>query len=286
MAKKGRARKRRATKGAPVPTVSVDGIEVLAGLLKQIVSGGAIGNRTDHSLTYGMFAVPTRPGRVGTLRIEKRVAGDGMVLKLTMSDGQCRTCVQKVNATMRCRNDRLSTPLEWSLSEEMFMDGRPVPLTKISKTASVNRRVAEISDVSGTRKIDLPGAWRDQQTLSVRAHCRPAQNGVILRQVGIGPDVNMVDSFFDVFFDIEIPDDGSFDPGSPSVIMEFDGHFLPQPGAIPGDADLDGDVDLDDFVILKTNFGVEGTDWGQANFNADNTTDLDDFVILKSHFGQ
>lgn len=159
MAKKGRARKRRATKGAPVPTVSVDGIEVLPGLLKQVVSGGAIGNRTDHCLTYGMFAVPTKAGRPGTLRIEKRMEGDGIVLKLTMSDGQCRTCIQKVNATMRCRNDRLSTPLEWNVSEEMFMDGRPVPFTKISKTASVNRRAAEISDVSGTQKIDLPGAY-------------------------------------------------------------------------------------------------------------------------------
>ncbi|MHC4202217.1 MAG: hypothetical protein ACYSU0_19675 [Planctomycetota bacterium] len=159
MAKERRAGRRRARKGAPVPTVSVDGIEVPAGLLKLVVSGGTIGNRTDHSLTYGMFAVPTGVGRPGTLRIQKRTKGENIVLKLSMSDGQCRTCVQKVNATMRCRNDRLSTPLKWSVSAEMFMAGRPVPLTKITKTASVNRGAAEISDVSGTRKIDLPGAY-------------------------------------------------------------------------------------------------------------------------------
>jgi hypothetical protein len=56
------------------------------------------------------------------------------------------------------------------------------------------------------------------------------------------------------------------------------------PDPHPGDADLDGDVDLDDFVALKSNFGV-GTTWGEGDFDGDNDVDLDDFVILKSNFG-
>ena len=51
--------------------------------------------------------------------------------------------------------------------------------------------------------------------------------------------------------------------------------------AIPGDLDGDGDVDLDDFVILKTNFGMGPG----GDCDGDGDTDLDDFVILKTNFG-
>ena len=50
---------------------------------------------------------------------------------------------------------------------------------------------------------------------------------------------------------------------------------------VAGDLDGDGDVDLDDFVILKNAFGVG--DAGDCDDDGD--TDLDDFVILKNNFG-
>ncbi len=53
---------------------------------------------------------------------------------------------------------------------------------------------------------------------------------------------------------------------------------------LPGDADLDGDVDLEDFHILKTNFGT-GTTWAEGDFDEDGDVDLDDFYILKINFG-
>ncbi|MFW6154465.1 MAG: hypothetical protein ACOC95_04530 [Planctomycetota bacterium] len=54
----------------------------------------------------------------------------------------------------------------------------------------------------------------------------------------------------------------------------------------PGDADGDGDVDLDDFVLLKTNFGTsEGATCGMGDFDGDGDVDLDDFVLLKTNFG-
>ncbi len=55
--------------------------------------------------------------------------------------------------------------------------------------------------------------------------------------------------------------------------------------SIPGDADEDGDVDLNDFFLLKKCFGIEGASWGDGDFDANGTADLSDFVILKSHFG-
>ncbi|MFW6153743.1 MAG: dockerin type I domain-containing protein [Planctomycetota bacterium] len=57
------------------------------------------------------------------------------------------------------------------------------------------------------------------------------------------------------------------------------------PARKPGDADGDGDVDLDDFVILKTHFGSTQAAWEQGDFTGDGNVDLDDFVVLKSNFG-
>jgi hypothetical protein len=54
----------------------------------------------------------------------------------------------------------------------------------------------------------------------------------------------------------------------------------------PGDADADGDVDLDDFVLLKNNFGTTtGATCAMGDFDADGDVDLDDFVLLKNNFG-
>ncbi len=54
----------------------------------------------------------------------------------------------------------------------------------------------------------------------------------------------------------------------------------------PGDADGDGDVDLDDFAILKRNFGTsEGADCSMGDFDEDGDVDLDDFALLKTNFG-
>ncbi|MFW6153842.1 MAG: right-handed parallel beta-helix repeat-containing protein [Planctomycetota bacterium] len=52
-----------------------------------------------------------------------------------------------------------------------------------------------------------------------------------------------------------------------------------------GDATLDGRVDLDDFVALKTHFGAADAGWADGDFDGDADVDLDDFVLLKSHFG-
>jgi hypothetical protein len=53
---------------------------------------------------------------------------------------------------------------------------------------------------------------------------------------------------------------------------------------LPGDANLDGTVDLTDFGILKANFGA-GDEWLEGDFNVDGQVDLGDFGILKANFG-
>ena len=51
-----------------------------------------------------------------------------------------------------------------------------------------------------------------------------------------------------------------------------------------GDANLDGAVDLTDFVILRNHFNQSGN-WLAGDFTGDGTIDLADFVILRNNFG-
>ena len=56
--------------------------------------------------------------------------------------------------------------------------------------------------------------------------------------------------------------------------------------SLPGDADFDGDVDLDDFARLKAHFGSVSATAADGDFNGDGRIDLSDFALLKSNFGK
>ncbi len=53
---------------------------------------------------------------------------------------------------------------------------------------------------------------------------------------------------------------------------------------IAGDANFDGQVNLSDFGVLKSNFGGSGG-FAAGDFNGDGQIDLSDFGLLKQHFG-
>jgi hypothetical protein len=52
-----------------------------------------------------------------------------------------------------------------------------------------------------------------------------------------------------------------------------------------GDANLDGQVTLQDFNALASNFGTSGKGWHQGDFNYDFTVNLQDFNRLAANFG-
>lgn len=72
--------------------------------------------------------------------------------------------------------------------------------------------------------------------------------------------------------------------GDAGVYAEIGSLTLVAP-RLPGDADGNGTVDLEDFNVLKTNFGQSGA-WEQGDFTGDGTIDLNDFNVLKTHFGE
>ncbi len=56
--------------------------------------------------------------------------------------------------------------------------------------------------------------------------------------------------------------------------------------ALPGDANLDGRVDVNDLTIVLSHFGQTGASWGTGDFVGDGTVDVNDLTIILSHFGQ
>ena len=56
--------------------------------------------------------------------------------------------------------------------------------------------------------------------------------------------------------------------------------------ALPGDANLDGKVDINDLTIVLSNFGQSGMTWGTGDFNGDGKVDINDLTVLLSNFGQ
>ena len=54
---------------------------------------------------------------------------------------------------------------------------------------------------------------------------------------------------------------------------------------VTGDADLDGDVDVQDFLAVSRSFGRDGQGWAGGDFDGDGTTQVRDFLELSRNFG-
>ena len=55
---------------------------------------------------------------------------------------------------------------------------------------------------------------------------------------------------------------------------------------LPGDANLDGKVNINDLTIVLANYGQNGTMWSQGEFTGDGTVDINDLTIVLAHYGQ
>ena len=77
--------------------------------------------------------------------------------------------------------------------------------------------------------------------------------------------------------------DNGYIVGSGTIGGQTDG-FLLTP-ALPGDANLDGTVDINDLTIVLAHYGQTGTTWSQGEFTADGTVDINDLTIVLAHYG-
>jgi hypothetical protein len=55
--------------------------------------------------------------------------------------------------------------------------------------------------------------------------------------------------------------------------------------ATGGDADLDGDVDIFDFIALQNNYDQSPKIWTDGDFDADTDVDIFDFLTLQNNYG-
>ena len=55
--------------------------------------------------------------------------------------------------------------------------------------------------------------------------------------------------------------------------------------SLPGDANLDGRVDLFDFAVLRGNFGMTDATWVFGDFDGDGIVGINDYLIFVANFG-
>lgn len=62
--------------------------------------------------------------------------------------------------------------------------------------------------------------------------------------------------------------------------------FLTQTNRLRGDANLDGEVVFDDFLVLAENFGNADRKWSEGDFVPDGEVTFDDFLAFSANFGR
>ena len=53
---------------------------------------------------------------------------------------------------------------------------------------------------------------------------------------------------------------------------------------LPGDADNDGRVDINDLTVVLSKFGKTGMTWSQGEFTGDGTVDINDLTIVLANY--
>ena len=62
--------------------------------------------------------------------------------------------------------------------------------------------------------------------------------------------------------------------------------FLISAHSLPGDANGDGKVDINDLTVVLAHYGQTGMTWSTGDFNGDGTVDINDLTIVLAHYNQ
>jgi probable HAF family extracellular repeat protein len=80
-----------------------------------------------------------------------------------------------------------------------------------------------------------------------------------------------------------IDDNGDIAGNMENSTGQYPGYLLTP--ALPGDANLDGKVDINDLTIVLANYGQTGMVWSQGEFTGDGKVDINDLTIVLSNYG-
>ncbi len=115
----------------------------------------------DWQLSWGVYtmgAIRGPGGPAGTLKIARKdLANETAALTIDYRKAAPGGFRQQVTAELRCRTDRLCTPLNWTYAAKIVdRAGTPIEVTSLKKSATVTDGVVEIADGRHRRRIELP----------------------------------------------------------------------------------------------------------------------------------
>jgi hypothetical protein len=135
--------------------------------------------------------------------------------------------------------------------------------TTPTPNATIRNYISSAYNVNGSRWTGTTGI-----TSSVAA-ANPGH-----RSIGFADGADGVVTNLPAGVSSAIPAGGRLPAGNELVMSTF-----------PGDGNLDGKVDFDDFVLISTHFLANDINWDHGNFNYDGIVDFNDFVVLSTNFG-
>ena len=79
---------------------------------------------------------------------------------------------------------------------------------------------------------------------------------------------------------------GSYESFTVNYLNNY-GYAVSGLAVVPGDANLDRKVDINDLTLVLTNFGqTTGMTWATGDFNNDGKVDINDLTTVLTNFGQ
>jgi hypothetical protein len=72
--------------------------------------------------------------------------------------------------------------------------------------------------------------------------------------------------------------------GADGVVQNLTSHTILAKVAFDGDANLDGQVNFADLLLLGQNYGKTNAKWDQGDFNYDGKVGFDDLLLLAQNY--
>jgi hypothetical protein len=127
---------------------------------------------------------------------------------------------------------------------------------------------------------------QNQVTGTVEAYLADYRSGLDLEDYilvdWLSVDLSSLGAARTLSFNLSSSDVGQFGMNTPAYVAIDNLEIIDRSDPLPGDANGDDAVDIEDFIILKNAFGTHDVN---ADFNDNGIVDLVDFDILKQNFG-